>query len=203
MNGWQNKVTSGVNEYVATMKADCEKLGIRGEVSVSLFSGNGMFGEALNITPLRLKVSPDKFEPLTEHMITPYGNTPLYDAAGNTVNDLLKETGIDEKNVSLVVLTDGEENSSKSFTAGTIKEKFKWLQDTKNWLIIYLGANQDAWAEGGKMGTNSFTTSGYSMNNINVAVHNASRSTMRYAAAGSVAAAAFTAQELAENKGDK
>jgi hypothetical protein len=42
----------------------------------------------------------------------------------------------------VVIMTDGEENSSKEYTQGSIKGKVKTLQD-KNWEVIFLGANFD------------------------------------------------------------
>ena len=42
----------------------------------------------------------------------------------------------------IVILTDGEENSSKEYTQAKIKSKVKTLQD-KSWEVIFLGANFD------------------------------------------------------------
>ena len=42
--------------------------------------------------------------------------------------------------VLVTILTDGEENSSRSYTSAHVKD----LVDSKSWKFVYLGANQDA-----------------------------------------------------------
>ena len=42
------------------------------------------------------------------------------------------------------VQTDGLENASKEYTPRAVKKLLQRVQKEKNWLVIYLGANQDA-----------------------------------------------------------
>jgi hypothetical protein len=64
------------------------------------------------------------------------------------------------------VITDGEENSSKEYTRAKVLEKIKHQQDPYKWEFVFLGANQDAFAEAGGLGivrgnvTNYTPTSG-------------------------------------------
>lgn len=56
-----------------------------------------------------------------------------------------------EGKVLAVILTDGMENSSKEVNAAHVSELIR-SREAQGWTFIYLGANQDAWAVGGKLG---------------------------------------------------
>ena len=80
------------------------------------------------------KVPIDQVNPLTRDTYVPRGGTALHDAMGQ----VLKMNMSDD--VMVIILTDGEENSSSKYTAAHVKD----LVDTKSWKFVYLGANQDA-----------------------------------------------------------
>jgi hypothetical protein len=87
----------------------------------------------------------------------PRGMTALLDAIGKTVNEL--ET---DRDVVFVIITDGDENSSREYKREAIMTMIKTLEDEKGWYFLFLGANQDAIAAGGGMGitgNKSFTYS--------------------------------------------
>ena len=54
--------------------------------------------------------------------------------------------------VCLVIVTDGEENSSREYTKAQIKDMIQHQQDVYKWQFTFLGANQDAFAEAGDLG---------------------------------------------------
>lgn len=80
----------------------------------------------------------------------PRGRTALFDAIGKTIKTIKKKKN---ETIIIVVLTDGEENDSKEFTSKRISNMISKKKD-KGWEFIYLGANQDAILEGGKIGIN-------------------------------------------------
>ena len=65
----------------------------------------------------------------------------------------------DEKpaKVLFIILTDGKENKSTDFSREQVFEKIA-KREKKGWNFIYLGANQDAMQEGGKIGVKQFNT---------------------------------------------
>lgn len=71
------------------------------------------------------------------------GNTPMLDAIGHTVTQLEGKVGRGEKAI-VVIMTDGQENSSTTWGYGTVKGLVKRLSRRKNWTFIFLGANIDA-----------------------------------------------------------
>jgi uncharacterized protein YegL len=193
MRGWQEKVASGVNEYINTLKHVAKEQNIPIRVSVSFFASPQYMGAWKSILREFRNPQPvDVFLPLTATEIVPNGGTPLYDAVGQTVRKLERES--EGKDVALVVFTDGEENASTEYNAASIKALLK-AKEAVNWQVLYLGANQDAWAVGDAMGTSKTMTAGYNMANMNQAFMAAGASTARYAATRSLEVSAFTEQE--------
>lgn len=134
-------------------------------------------------------------QPLTPEQYVPRAWTPLYDAIGQTVPQL-SEVDADRK--VLVILTDGQENGSRTFRKEQINRLLQEKQDNDNWLVIFLGANQDAFAEGATIGTVSQNTMTYDVNNMGATLRASARSTMAYASTGDrMGAAAFTDAERA------
>lgn len=86
---------------------------------------------------------------LTSSTFTPRAGTPLYDAIGRGINELgkqlsdLPEDQRPEK-VAFVILTDGEENSSKEFVQAKVLEMIKHQTEKYSWQFMFLGANIDA-----------------------------------------------------------
>jgi len=96
-------------------------------------------------------------QPLNKNTYVPSGATALLDAVGRAIDELGKRYDIlsDEEKpgkVIFLIITDGEENSSREYKLAQIKEKTTKRQDVDKWEFIFMGANQDAWAEAGKMG---------------------------------------------------
>jgi hypothetical protein len=78
---------------------------------------------------------------LTNEQYCPNGMTALYDAIGESVKFQLEQN---PNNVLVVILTDGEENSSQKYTKSDIKKLLNKMEKENGWKIMYLGANQDS-----------------------------------------------------------
>ena len=95
---------------------------------------------------------------LTMDTYRPGGNTALLDAMGTTIDrvgDRLHATPEEERpeHVIMVIITDGQENSSKEYTSkAQIAEKIRVQQDTYKWTFLFLGADMDAINEAQAMG---------------------------------------------------
>lgn len=97
-----------------------------------------------------------EFEGLNESNYRPHNMTSLYDAIGRALSENKKRIkSLSKKDrpdrTILAILTDGLENASREYDKSGILKKIKKRED-KGWLVIYLGANQDAFAEGSKFG---------------------------------------------------
>lgn len=89
----------------------------------------------------------------------PGGGTALYDAIGLTISkfkDKRSQGKVDK--LVCAILTDGEENSSREFTAEKVKELITEAETEFGWIFVFLAANQDAFTAGNKLGIDSRRT---------------------------------------------
>jgi len=119
--------------------------------------------------------------------VEPRGNTALYDAIGKGINELgekLRNTPEDQRpgRVVFVILTDGQENSSKEFTREQIKDMVEHQTKKYNWAFTYLGANQDAVLTGTSMGFSAGTSMTYTTNNAALVLRAAASNVASYRA---------------------
>jgi len=84
---------------------------------------------------------------LTSSNYKPNHRTALYDAIGETLTHYQNE-----KDNIMVIITDGQENCSRKFRQHQIRELIQKHTDEKGWIFHYLGANQDAWSVGRRIG---------------------------------------------------
>jgi hypothetical protein len=76
-------------------------------------------------------------KPLDRDTFVPRGSTALLDAIGHVLKMNLPN------DTTVIVLTDGDENSSVKYTADHIKDLIEMREKTDGWSFVYLGANQD------------------------------------------------------------
>ena len=138
----RKNVISGFNEYINGLKKSKEKKNIL--FSLTTFDTIGI--ERLYVVEPILKV-----EPLSNRNYQPRAGTPLYDAAVNTIEDLAEKVE-EGQPVLVVIMTDGEENSSVEHNEGCFKDLVEQLKARGNWTFVFMGANQDAWANAAKFG---------------------------------------------------
>jgi predicted TIM-barrel fold metal-dependent hydrolase len=92
-----------------------------------------------------------------EYRLEPRGCTALLDAVGRAISETgIRLEAMEEAQrpglVIFVITTDGLENSSREFTKGQIKEMIQHQQEKYDWHFTFLAANQDAFAEAGRLG---------------------------------------------------
>ena len=85
------------------------------------------------------------------------GCTALNDAVCTAIDTMGKEFAAmpeEERpeHVLCVIITDGMENASKEFSTADVKKRIEHQQNVYQWKFIFLAANQDAFAEGEKLG---------------------------------------------------
>ena len=96
----------------------------------------------------------------------PDGGTALLDAIGRTIDETgarlvaMPEAERPGK-VIIAILTDGEENSSRTFTWAQISDKIRHQQEVYKWEFLFLGANQDAIATAAKMSIDRRSSSNF------------------------------------------
>lgn len=88
----------------------------------------------------------------------PCGCTALYDTINKAVGNKLTTDRV--KNTVMVIITDGLDNASET-KCDQIKKLIKSMEDEHNWQVIYLAANQNAFAVGDTMSVKAQKCSGY------------------------------------------
>lgn len=109
-----------------------------------------------------------------KNRLIPRGSTALLDAVGRAINETgerLSKMPESERPslVVFVVMTDGEENSSKEFKKTQIKAMIERQQQDYNWQFTFLGANQDAFAEAADLGIGAAAAADFSMDKVALA----------------------------------
>ena len=130
---------STINETLQSIRnTQKESPEINQIVSIVTFSGEGFH----NIRTVRNMVPVSEIEDLTKSDYCPNGNTPLYDAIGQSVYSL--SGAISKESVVMVtIITDGYENSSKEYSALSVSTLIDVLRKY-GWTFAFIGANQDA-----------------------------------------------------------
>jgi uncharacterized protein YegL len=140
----QMDVIGGFNNFLEEQK----KIPGEANIRLTLFNHEYIVGKS---SPL------SEAKNLDTKTYSPDGMTALLDAVGRTIDDAGKDFDSRPENqkpekVIMVIMTDGQENSSKEYTKQQVKDKITEQQNRWNWQFIFLGANQDSFAEGGSLG---------------------------------------------------
>lgn len=82
----------------------------------------------------------------TELNYNPAGCTAMYDGIGTAIDEIGKvlnnmpENQRPEKNL-IVIMTDGEENSSREYQPSKVREMIKHQEDKYSWTFLYIGTD--------------------------------------------------------------
>lgn len=208
MQSCRQQTISGFNEYLGAQKIDAQKSGIETLVSLYKFDGNNV-KRVFDRTPV------ESVKPLDTETYNPTGSTNLLDAIGGVMmeinNGLTAKKKDERESVIITILTDGEENASKTFRSSTDIKKMVSKAEEKNWGFMFLGANVDAFLTGGALGFNAHNTMQFATANATETIRAASEMTSRMKASYSkgmdtvslYATTAFTDAERSASIGKK
>ncbi len=136
-----NTTINGINEQIDMIK-DLEK-----EFPEQKYFMSFMHFNSKIVTEYNGK-TPSDLEHINESNYNCSGMTALMDAIGQGVNNLNDQIGskIDSGDATavVVIITDGEENSSRIFDLAKIKSLIEELQVTNKWTFTFIGANIDS-----------------------------------------------------------
>jgi len=169
-------VRGGFNTYVSTLRED-----IQSAYRLTAVTFDTQVKTLFTDMPLA------EVPQLDSSNYRPGGNTALYDALGVSLDELTSAIrredhpyGIDRALV--IVMTDGQENSSRRFTKQQVSDGIKGREAAGNWTFVYLGADQDAWAASEGLGFARGNVQAYSADATPAMFRRLSRSTMRFSA---------------------
>ncbi len=143
-----------------------------------------------------------RFLELSRRNYVPRASTPLLDAIGHVVSETDKVVLRPDEKICLVIITDGLENASKEHTKQTIKALLTDRQNNKGWLVTFLGADVDAFAEAGAIGIKSGKYLSLKKAKLRESMGFAAASQARYAQTGDISAGDFLDEERNEANRD-
>jgi uncharacterized protein YegL len=141
MSGMEKMVIDGYNEHIAGVKnlqqtyPDQKFL-----MSLTVFDNE-----------IKMLVQPSSIQEIQElpaDAFTPRGSTALLDAIGKSIHLIESEFGNAIRNdlmsVVTIIITDGEENSSRFFSYPSIANQIKERDETGKWTFSFIGCDFDA-----------------------------------------------------------
>ncbi len=145
MTGLESDTIGGFNSMLAKQK----------EVDGECYVTTVLFNHGYDLVHDRIDIK--AVSPMTDKEYRVGGSTALLDAIGRTINKIdnaQKHTAecYRAEKVMLVIITDGEENSSREYTAEKVKALIERKKEKYRWEFIFLGANIDAVETAGRYG---------------------------------------------------
>lgn len=146
MQGSNSDVIGGFNSFIEKQKAENT-----GKITVSLYKFHDLVTRVISNKPAA------KIRNLTNEDYTPSGFTALYDAIGQSIHETDKNISalpVNERpdKVMVVIITDGQENASKEFSATAIKSAISTHEELLNWSFIFLGSGLESFKDAEAMG---------------------------------------------------
>lgn len=180
MAGLTNDTIGGFNTFVADQK------NVPGDVAFTLC----LFSTSYQLVhdAVELASVPD----LNNKIYRPSGSTALLDALGTTIDNVgSKLAAMPEEDrpskVIFLIITDGEENSSRKYNLDQIRSMVTHQRETYSWEFVFMGANIDAISAGTNLGIAATNSVNYTASSIGTKslYNNVSHSLGNYRAASS------------------
>ena len=151
MTACQKDAEGGVNTFIDEQKK------VAGEANLTLVQFDTEYEFIHKGAPIK---------DVGRYSLVPRGMTALLDAVGKAINETgerLAGMAEDERPgaVVFVIVTDGEENSSKEFKLAQIKQMIEHQRSAYNWQFSFLGADENAFDDGASMGIARVATAQY------------------------------------------
>lgn len=132
MEFYKDEAISGFNKFIAEQKKQ------PGEAMMSLRQFNERYQCDYDNVPMA------KVKRLSKESFEPDGCTALYDAVGHTISEVMTRQSSTPENerpsrTLVVILTDGEENSSKAYSQHVIQQMVRRARETFGWEFILIG----------------------------------------------------------------
>ncbi len=141
----------GFNEFLETQRA----VGGRAELTLTMF--DTQFYEVCRGVPLR------EVPRMSTSNYVPSGCTALYDAVARSIHiadEYLGRLSTRPDQILFVIMTDGLENASREFNQRRVFDMIR-NREARGYEFVYLGANQDAYAEASHVGVAASNVRGW------------------------------------------
>jgi hypothetical protein len=141
MSSCIEQTIEGINHQIRRIREVAERF-----PGQELFTSLTIFNHKMTLVWNRLL--PEQLRDLTFSDYMPSGTTALLDAVGSVITESQKVIGLEldtgEATAVVVIITDGYENSSKTWSLVQVSSLIRELEQTGKWTFSYLGATLDA-----------------------------------------------------------
>lgn len=163
MEGLESDTIGGFNAMLKEQQA------VEGEAVVTTV----LFDDKYELLHDRIDIK--AVAPLTNKDYTVRGCTALLDALGRTIRKIRAAQKHTAENyraekVLFVIITDGQENASREYSADRIKTRIERQKQKYGWEFVFFGANMDAVMEAGKLGIGADRAQNYCADAIGTSV---------------------------------
>lgn len=149
MSHLTESTVSHCNEVLQAIKGNAERYKDtqRNLASIYAFQSGGY----LHSRYIVKNVAAEDIKPISKVMYRPDGCTPLVDAIGTTLSELLTVAATHERSMGIItIITDGEENSSRLYTWERVSSLVSQAKEL-GWVVNLIGADIEVEAMGKKM----------------------------------------------------
>jgi hypothetical protein len=141
---WEETL-SGFKTYVKDMQADQQK-----DNEVEYLFSLTTFDTQIETPYLGIPIANVDGEELKKH--GPRGSTALYDAVGKTLQAHDDDKTITFDKAIVVIVTDGQENSSREWSKTALHAAIDERIKRGNWTFTYLGTQPETWDDASSLG---------------------------------------------------
>ncbi|WP_018997460.1 vWA domain-containing protein [Hirschia maritima] len=171
---WDEALNS-VNTYAVSLgtKEEGEEGDVDADVTLAVFDAQ----DGLQFDVLRKTASAKEWNEVTNDEASPRGMTPLFDAIGRMVG--IAEVDKPEKAV-LVIMTDGQENSSREITKEGAKAALDRARE-KGWEVVFLGAEFANFGDAQAVGQSHSKSMAVSKDKLGITMNRLAKKSRNYA----------------------
>lgn len=141
---WEETL-SGFRTYIKDMQADQQK-----DSEVEYLFSLTTFDTQIETPHVGVAMATVDGDILKQH--GPRGGTALYDAVGKTLQAIDDDKGLTFDKAIVVIVTDGEENSSREWSKEALHAAIDERIKRGNWTFTYLGTQPETWANASSLG---------------------------------------------------
>lgn len=136
MENIRDKMRNSINDLITEQKQVKAR-----PATFTLVKFNSSVNRVIKNKPL------DQINNLSSEDYTPNGSTALYDAIGDTINWFRNE-----RDVLMVIVTDGQENASRTYDKRSVNSMIDEKKRHNNWSYVYLSCDLNTFDQGNGIG---------------------------------------------------
>lgn len=183
---------SGFKTYIKDMQADQQK-----DSEVEYLFSLTTFDTQIDTPYVGVPIAQADGETLAK--FGPRGGTALYDAVGKTLQAIDDNKSLTFDKAIVVIVTDGEENSSREWSKEALHSAIDERIKRGNWTFTYLGTQPETWAAAQSLGVGVGASAVYDASNAHATYATMASATMSMGRAQGSGSTSFLHDNLSKS----